>query len=80
VHAKLRFTLEQAQKAYKRSYDKKAQPALPFKVGDLVWLNRRNINTTRPSRKFDSKCLGPFKIVKIVGDSKVAFELKLPPQ
>ena len=28
--------LEQTQKTYKRSYDKKAQPAPPFKVGDLV--------------------------------------------
>jgi len=36
AYAKLRSTLEQTQKAYKRSYDKKAQPAPPFKVGDLV--------------------------------------------
>jgi len=49
VHAELRSALEQAQKAYKRSYNRKTQPAPPFKVGDLIWLNRRNINTTRPS-------------------------------
>ena len=80
AHAELRSALEQAQRAYKRNYDRKAQPAPPFKLGDLVWLNRKNINTTRPSQKFDAKRLGPFKIIKIVGDSKAAFELELPPQ
>ena len=80
VHAELRSTLEQAQKAYKRNYDRKAQPAPPFKLGDLVWLNRKNITTTRPSQKFDTKRLGPFKIIRIVGDSKTAFELELPSQ
>jgi len=80
VHAELRSALEQVQKAYKRSYDRRTQPAPPFKPGDLVWLNRKNINTTRPSQKFDTKRLGPFRVVKAVGDSKAAFELELPSQ
>jgi len=80
VHAKLQATLERAQERYKRNFDRKANPAPPFAVGDLVWLNRKNIETVRPSKKLDSKRFGPFKIVKIVGESKLAFELKLPPQ
>ena len=54
-------------------------PAPEFKVGDWVWLNQRNIETTRPSQKLDQKRLGPFEIVAVIGESKAAFELKLPP-
>jgi hypothetical protein len=51
-----------------------------FEVGDLVWLNRKNIATKRPSVKLDYKRFGPFKITKVIGDSQMAFELALPPQ
>jgi len=51
-----------------------------FKVGDLVWLNCKTIVTTRPSWKLDFKRFGPFKILKIVGESEAAFQLELPPQ
>jgi Chromo (CHRromatin Organisation MOdifier) domain len=43
-------------------------------------LNRKNITTTRPSRKLDFKRFGPFKILKVVGEAKLAFQLELPPQ
>jgi len=78
VHEELRGTLERAQKRYKKEFDKKTAPAPEFKVGDRVWLNRRNIETTRPSQKLDFRHLGPFEIVGAVGESKAAFELKLP--
>jgi hypothetical protein len=42
-------------------------------------LSRRNITTTRPSTKLDYKRLGPFKILEVVGESKMAFTLDLPP-
>jgi hypothetical protein len=80
VHDKLRSTLKQAQETYKRFSDRRAGPAPEFKAGDLVWLNRKNIETTRPSQKLDFKQLGPFKILKVIGESKTAFELELPPQ
>ena len=64
---------------YKEEFDKKAAPAPEFKVGDRVWLNRQNIETTRPSQKLDQKRLRPFKIVDVVGESKAAFKLKLLP-
>ena len=34
----------------------------------------------RPSRKLDVRRLGPFRILKTVGESKLAFRLELPPQ
>jgi len=78
VHEELRRTLERAQAKYKKDFDKNVAPAPEFKVGDCVWLNRRNIETTHPSQKLDQKRLGPFEIVDVVGESKTAFKLKLP--
>ncbi len=49
-----------------------------FKVGDKVWLLRKNIATIRPCAKLDYKRLGPFKIAKLVG--LMACQLELPPQ
>jgi len=80
VHTELRSQLGEAQRAYKRQFDRKTDPALPFRPGDLVWLKRKNIGTARPSRKLDSKRLGPFTILETVGESKLAFKLELPPQ
>src|SRR5271154_7089371 len=80
IHKELRTTLEGSQATYKRKFDRKAKPAPSFQVGDLVWLNRKNIATTRPSRKLDFKRFGPFKILKVIGESKSAFQLELPPQ
>src|SRR5690606_7007646 len=46
-----------------------------FKVGDLVMLDGRNLRTRRPTKKFDHKLYGPFKIIKKIGEN--AFELDL---
>jgi hypothetical protein len=80
VHSTLRGQLTTAQATYKANYDKRAKAPPPHAVGDRVWLIRRNIKTQRPAQKLDVKRMGPFKILKIVGESKMAFELELPPQ
>lgn len=72
----LRANLNQAQSDYKRHADKSRLPAPDLKPGDLVFLNRKNIKTKRPSRKFDNKNLGPFKIKEKINE--VAFKLHLP--
>ena len=41
---------------------------------------RKNIKTSHPSQKLDVKRLGPFKILKVVGESQMAFKLELPSQ
>jgi hypothetical protein len=72
--AELKLTQEwQKKQAYCRRKD---HPN--FKVGDKVWLLRKNIVTTCPCAKLDYKRLGPFKITKLVGI--VACQLELPPQ
>ena len=49
---------------------------MEFKVDDMVWLDSRNIKTTRPNKSLDHKNLGPFKIIRIINN--MAFELELP--
>jgi hypothetical protein len=80
IHTQLRSQLESAQADYKEKYDRHVKEHPPFAVGDKVWLMRKYIKTNRPSQKLDVKRLGPFKILEIVGESKVAFKLELPPQ
>ena len=47
-----------------------------WKVGDMVYLNSKNIKTKRPTKKFDWKNFGPFKITECIGSH--AYRLKLP--
>jgi transposase InsO family protein len=72
IHKYLHDNLQQAQDKYKEFHDRHAKEPPTFKVGDQVWLNRRNIRTKRPSQKLDAKKLGPFHIEEIVGESKLA--------
>ena len=84
---KIRETLHQniakAQEDYAKHYNRKVKSHLNladeplFKVGDKVWLNARDIATSRPSRKLDHKLLGPFKITEKISD--LAYRLDLPP-
>ncbi|QRV82498.1 Retrotransposon nucleocapsid protein [Ceratobasidium sp. AG-Ba] len=47
-----------------------------FKVGDKVWLDAKNLQTQRPSKKLDHQRLGPFKILEQI--SPAAYRLDLP--
>ena len=80
LHSRLRENLCHAQATYKEYHDRYAKEPPSFKVGDKVWLNRKNIRTNRPSQKLDFKRLGPFPIEAIVGESKIAYRLTLPHQ
>ena len=71
-----RAALSQASDDMKRFYDAKHQEAPQYKLGDLVWLNTKDIRTTRPAKKLDNKWEGPFPIDKII--SRNAYRLKLP--
>ena len=70
--------LVKAKEEYKRYYDRKRTPAPDIKVGDNVWLDASDIRTTRPSLKFSHRRLGPFKVIKVVGNG--TFKLELPPR
>jgi hypothetical protein len=65
-----------AQQQQKRFADKHRRTH-DIRVGSYVWLNRKNIKTTRPLQKLDYKKYGPFEVIKEINEN--AFQLKLPP-
>jgi hypothetical protein len=78
LHTSLKDNMQKAQERYTKYYDAKHKDSTnTFKVGDLIWINRKNIATTRPSLKLDHKLIGPFRIKAKVND--LAFTLDLPP-
>jgi hypothetical protein len=48
----------------------------PFKLGDQVWLDARNLKLPYRSKKMQPKRLGPFKIIELIGLR--AYKLELP--
>jgi hypothetical protein len=70
--------LAKAKDEYKQYYDRRRVPAPNIKIGDRVWLDASDIQTTRPSVKLSDKRLGPFKVIAIVG--RAAYKLELPPR
>src|SRR5215472_9360424 len=75
VHERLVENVKKAQNYQAHYYDPKHKP-IEFQPGDMVWLNSTNISTSRPSKKLDWKCLGPFKVLKRIGLQ--AYQLELP--
>jgi len=68
--------IEEAQKNMKRQFNKKRQNPLGLKAGDKVWLENKNIQLNRPSKKLDNKRYRSFRISKDIGLG--AFQLELP--
>ena len=68
--------MEEAQKNMKWQFDKKRRNSQGLKVGDHVWLDNKNIQSNRPSKKLDNKRYRPFRILKDIGLG--AFQLELP--
>ena len=47
----------------------------PFNLGDKVWLDRWNLKTGLPYRKFAPKCFSPFKITEVLGPVSYCLQL-----
>jgi hypothetical protein len=60
----------------KEQYDKHVRDHKPYKKGQLVWLDGRNLNTKQPSEKLEDLRFGPFKIVKRIGAG--AYKIEIP--
>ena len=76
LHKELSKELQFVAERNAQQYNKKRSQEPTLKKGDMVYLLRRNIRTTRPSDKLDHKKLGPFKIKKTKG--RLNYELALP--
>jgi hypothetical protein len=70
-------TLKESSESYHKWYNK-GRVKKKFRVGDWVLLSTKNLNLRRPSRKLAEKFAGPYRIEEIVGDSGLAYRLRLP--
>jgi len=68
--------IEESQKRMKNQFDKRRRNPQGLKVREHVWLENKNIQTNRPSKKLDNKRYKPFRITKDIGSG--AFQLELP--
>ena len=75
VYELVKKSLDKAADAMKKYYDYYSGPSLQYKPGDKVLLDSKNIKTTRLTKKFDDKWLGPFEVDSKVGAS--TYKLKL---
>jgi hypothetical protein len=71
--AKAALTLAQESQA---KYYNKHHSRVPFKVGDQVYLSTRNLRSTLLKAKLGPRFVGPYKIIKQIGNN--AFKLELP--
>jgi hypothetical protein len=83
VHNELREQLEFVRERMSKYADRHRLGGPNLQEGDMVWLLRHtrgnkqaNIKTNRPSDKLDFKKLGPYKILRKIGE--VNYELELP--
>ncbi|VDC02145.1 unnamed protein product [Peniophora sp. CBMAI 1063] len=49
----------------------------PFKVGDKVWLEGKNLKSVRPKAKLDAKRHGPFTITEVLGNPETTINFRL---
>ncbi|MBW0480089.1 hypothetical protein O181_019804 [Austropuccinia psidii MF-1] len=70
--------LESEIECFKKYADRNKAIPPGFQPGDKLWLDSKNIKTTRPSKKLQDRCLGPFEVLKNIGS--YSYHLKLPQQ
>src|ERR1700761_3855867 len=74
---KAKVALTKSKDDMAKYYDQRRTPAHKYQPSDKVYLDASDIHTTRPSRKLSHRRLGPFPVVKKVGNG--AYRLRLPP-
>ena len=76
IHTFLQEEITIAQKCYKEQADCKQIAPLEFLIGPEVFVFAKHIKSTRPTKKFSEKYLGPFKVVEKV--RSLSYKLQLP--
>ncbi|MBW0581213.1 hypothetical protein O181_120928, partial [Austropuccinia psidii MF-1] len=66
VHQDFKRELEASINWFKRYADKSRASPPVFNPDDMVWLSSKNIKSTRPTKIFSGRWLGPFPILKKV--------------
>ena len=75
MHRRLEKRLAKAV-AFQAKYYNSKHIAREYNVGDLIYLNSKNIDSTRLTKKLDQKFYGPYTVINRIG--KVAYRLDLP--
>lgn len=70
-------TLRESSDSYHKWYNNKRQKKT-FKVGDWVFISTKHLQLRRPSRKLAEKYAGPYQIEEVIGNSGIAYKLRLP--
>lgn len=70
-----RTNLLSAQASQEQFTNANRSPAPAYRVGDMVLLSTRNIDSTRPIPKLDHKFIGPFRIERVL--NPYSYQLKL---
>jgi hypothetical protein len=78
LFSELKAEMKRSQAIHSEQANKSRRTGTELNVGDHVWLDARNISTTRPSKKLDWKRIGPYEITEVI--SPWAFRIKLPHQ
>lgn len=78
LHQYLRDQLNVAVKQYASAAAPRRSPIPNLEVGDLCWLDTRNIKTKRPMKKLDHKRIGPYRIIDKVSTHARRLELPRP--
>ena len=73
---KAKISIERTKETIKKQYDRKRKQSQELKKREQVWLEAKNIQSTRFSKKLDQKRYGPFTIIKEIGQE--AYRLELP--
>lgn len=70
-------SLHFAKSQQARFHNRKRRAAEVYFPGDLVWLSRKHLKTSRPCNKLDVRRIGPFTVDRMIGSNAV--KLLLPP-
>ena len=76
LHEHAKDEIKKALAKNVRNANTRRLDAPSYAVGDQVFLSTSHIRTTRPTKKFAERRLGPFKIIQVV--SPLAMKLDLP--
>jgi hypothetical protein len=76
VCAYAKATLRLSKEKMKEQYERDKKTAHSFHVGDLVWLQAKDIKIHQKSPKLSPRQLGPFKVIERIGN--LDFKLDLP--
>jgi hypothetical protein len=75
VRADAEATLQLLKEKMKEQYERDKKTAHFFNIGDLVWLQAKDIKIHQKSPKLGPRQFGPFKVIKCIGNLDFKLEL-----